>query len=134
MVGEEQEDIVVFGGFEDFSAAFSSDCGFVTLEDAQEESWVDAASFIVNDNACVDIDSGVGVGGFVEDFALEGIFNVVGDVIIGEGDDAFWGESVFFEDLVSVEDIGLVAIIGPGIGAGDQNGPVVGETDCEKAE
>ena len=134
MVGEEQKDVIVFGGLEDFTASFSSDCGFVSFQDVQEDGRVDTGSFVIDNNTSINVNTWVRVGGFVEDFALEGVLDVVSNIIICEGNDAFGGESIFLEDLVGVENVGLVSVVGPGVGASDQDGPVVAKGDTRETK
>lgn len=55
------------------------------------------------------------------------------DIVKGEGDDPVLGESVLLEDLVGVVDVGLVAVVGVGVGTGDQDGPVLAGGEGEQA-
>ncbi len=96
VVREEQEDVVVLGGFEDLAAALAGDCGLVALEDVEEDGRVDAGSFIVDYNTRIHVYTGVGISWLVEDLALEGVLDIISNIIIGEGNNFFWGKSIFF--------------------------------------
>ena len=129
MVGEVDEDVVLAGGLEDL---LSFGCCGISLQDCQKVGGGYVGLGVINFDAFVDIDSCFGVGGFVEDLALEGVADALGDIIVGEGDDVVLGDAVLLDLLVGVEDVGLMPVVGVGVGAGHKHGPV--GADCNAHE
>lgn len=119
MIGEEDENIVIFGGFENTSTADMLNCRFVALKDMKEVFGLNSKPLVINNNSLININSRIGIRGFVEDLALERVLDVMSDIVICEGDDLVLGETVLFEDVVGVVDVGLVAVVGVGVRAGD---------------
>lgn len=97
MVREEDEDVVAWTRLKHF---LSFSCSRVALQNCQEVFRSDVSFGIVQLYAVIDIHSGVAVGRFVEDLALVGVGNTVGDVVVGESDDPLRIESIIDEHLV----------------------------------
>lgn len=70
---------------------------------------------IINLQSSVDINPLFLVTRLIENLSLEGIGKVMCDIIVGECDDAIGIESSLDQHLISVIDIGLVAVIGPSV-------------------
>lgn len=125
MIREEDEDVVIFGRLEDTSAANIMDCRLVTFQNMEEDLGLNCKSFVIDNNPIIDINTRIGISGFVEDFSSERVLDIMGNVVIGKSDDLVLGETVLFKNMVGVVDISLVTIIRVGVRAGYQNGPVV---------
>lgn len=117
MVREKDEDIIILCGLKNPSTSFTSNRSFVSLQNFQKYFRIDIGSFVVNHNSLVDINTWISSWRFVEYFSFDGVFDVVGDVIIGKGNDSVLSETILFEDLIGVKDISLMAIVGIGVGA-----------------
>jgi len=115
VISEVNEDVVSRGTLEDLLSASGSG---VTSEDTEEVLGVDIGTFVVNNAASVDV---VTVW-LVENFSWERIFRVVGDIVEGHGDNVVWVDTVCDESLISVANIGLVAIVIVVVGTGQQDG------------
>ena len=129
VVGEVYEDVVLAGGLEDL---LSLSCCGVSLQNCQEVGGGDLGLGVINFDASIDINSGFGIGGFVEDLALEGVADALCDVIVGEGNDVVFGDAILFDLLIGVEDVGLMPVVRVGVGASHKYGPV--GTDCHTHE
>ncbi len=125
MIRKEDEDIVILGGLEDTSTANIMDCRLISLENMEEDLGLNCESFIIDNNPFIDINSWVGISGLIEDFASERVLDVVGDIVVSKSDDLVLGETVFFKNMVSVVDVGLVTVVGVCVGAGNKDSPVV---------
>lgn len=126
MVGEVQEHIVPRCRLQHPPSPLPCHCRLVAFQHVLEDGRSDIPSSVVDLYSLVDIDSGLLGGRLVEDLALEGVFDVMGDIVVGEGDDVVGVKLVLDEDLVGVEDIRLMPVVGVGVGACDQDGPVGG--------
>ena len=119
MIRKENENIVILGGLKHTSTANTMHCSLITLKNMQEILRFNRESLVIDDNSFVDINTRVGVGWFVEDFSLEWVFDIMSDIIVGEGDNLVLREAVLFEDMVCVVDVSLVSVVGVGVGACD---------------
>jgi hypothetical protein len=65
----------------------------------------------------VDVDTSIDVFtiGSVEDLAWEGVSSVGGDVVVGEEDDLVFRDAIALHDLVGMEHISLVTVVGVGV-------------------
>ena len=101
------------------------DSRLVALKNVKKDFRFNCKSFIIDNNTLIDINSWVGKSGLVEYFAFERVLDIVSNIIVGEGDDLVLRETVLFENVVSVVDVGLVTVVGVCAGPGDEDGPIV---------
>jgi hypothetical protein len=127
VVGEKDEDVIIGSRLENSSGSFSLDGCCVTFQDGEEVVGSDVALGIVDLDAGIDIDALLVVGGLVENFAFEGVVGVVSEVVVSESDDLVGIEAALDECLIGMVDIGLMSVVGPGVGASYEDGPVVTE-------
>lgn len=106
MIGKVDEDLGVGIGLEDFSVS-TSDFSGLSLNDGEEILWGNISTFIVDVATSVDI---LAVW-LVEDLAWEWILRIVRNVIISQGDDLIFWDSVLLHNLIGVADIGLMTIV-----------------------
>lgn len=101
---------------------FSTSSLGITSQDSQKLFWGNILTSVVNLDASVDI----ATIGMIVNLAWEGVLRVVGDVVIHEDDDVVGAHASFNEDLVSVSDISLMAIVPVSIWAGNKDSGVFG--------
>ena len=75
---------------------------FVTFQDMKEHFRLDSQFLVIDHNTIIHVNTWISVGWFVENFSFERVLNVVSDIIISEGNNLVLGESIFFEDVISV--------------------------------
>ena len=97
MIREEDEDVVIFGGLEDTSAANIMDCRLVALEYMEEDLRLDCKSFVIDNYPVIDINPWICISGLVEDFASERVLDIMGDIIVSKGDDLVLGETILLK-------------------------------------
>lgn len=114
MVGEKHKHLVVCGQLEHL-LAFG--CSGIALDDCEEVLRSDICTRIIDLDPAVHINSGALVSRLVEHFAFEGVHNIVGDVVVGEGDDVIPIKATSDQCLVGMEDISLVPVVGVSVGA-----------------
>ena len=102
-------------------AVASSSFASLSLNDSQEVGWCNVFAAVIDVAASVNVFT----VWFVEHLTRERILSVVGDVIIGQGDNLILRDSVFLHDLVGMADIGLMSVVAIARGAGDKDSPVV---------
>lgn len=112
MIGEKDEDLVIGSKLE---YLFALSCGLIPFKNSQEVFRSHISSPIVDLHSRVDIDTRISIGGLVEDLALIGVIDCVGNIIIGESNDVFRIKAIFGESLVSMEDVSLVAVVAVGV-------------------
>jgi hypothetical protein len=125
MIRKEDENVVIFGGLKDTSTANIMDSRLVALKNVKKDFRFNCKSFIIDNNTLIDINSWVGKSRLIENFAFERVLDVVGNIIVGEGDNLVLRETVLFENVIGVVDVGLVTVVGVCIGAGDEDSPIV---------
>jgi len=91
------------------------------LQDSKEVFWSNIVSFVVNIATSVNVLT----VRLIEEFAWDRVLLIICDIIIGHQDDIVCGETVLYEDLVSVADVCLMSIVPEAIRASDEEGPVV---------
>ena len=124
MVCKVKEHIIFACGFKNPLGSFSADCGFVSCQHILEDSWGDIFASVVNFDSFIDINSLIFSWRFIENFSFEGVFDVFSNIIVGQSDDVLGIKIVFDENLISMEDIRLMSIVGVGVGAGNKDSPI----------
>lgn len=133
MVREEHEDIVLGSGLQNSLGSLSFDCISLSLDDIHKDLWRNISPGIINFYSSVDVDSLLVEAWLVEDLAREGVPRVVGDIVEGKGNDILSREIPLSQGFVSIENIGLMSVVEPGVGPSDQNCVLVtcGDADQE---
>lgn len=108
MIGEEDENIVAGTSVEDFLALGGS---LVAFQNGQKVFRGDISFAVIDFDSLVNVNAGFREGGFIENFSFVGVVDAGGNVVIGEGDDVIWIETVIDEHLIGVEDIRLMSIV-----------------------
>lgn len=125
MVSEENEHIIGRSGLQNSFSSLSLHEVLVAFEDSLEDFGSDMQLGVIDFDSLVDVDSWIFVGRLIEDFTLERIGNMVSNVIVSESDDFVGVEAALRETLIGVVNIGLVAVVRPGVGACHQHSPVI---------
>jgi len=120
MISEVDEDFGVGIGLKNLTIS-TSDFSSLALDNGEEVFWGDILTSVIDVAASIHILS----VWLVEDFAWEWVLGVVCDIIIGEGDDLIFGDSVFLHNLIGVADIGLMSVVAVGVGTSYEDGPMV---------
>lgn len=131
MVGEEDEYIIGTSRLQDSLSALALHKGLISLEDSLEHFGSYMRLRVINLQSRIDIHSLVLIGGLVEDLSLVGVGDVMGDIVVGQSDDAIGIESTLDEHLVGMIDIGLVTVVGPCVRTRHQNCPVLARAQCQ---
>jgi hypothetical protein len=113
MIGEEDEDIVSTSRLQHSLSALTLHKGLVSLQDSLEHFGSYMRLRVINLESRVDIHSLVLIGRLVEDLSLVGVRDVMGDIVVGQSDDAIGIETTLDEHLVGMVDVGLVTVVGP---------------------
>lgn len=129
MIGEEDEDIIGTSRLQHSLSALALHEGLVPLKDSLEHFGSDVRLRVIDLDPRVDVHSWVLVGGLVEDLSLVGVGEVMGNIIVGESDDAIGIEAALDQHLIGVVDVGLVAVVGPRVRASHENCPVLARPD-----
>ena len=116
VIREVDENVVVFSALEDLLATGG---GGITGKGSKEVSWGDIFAGVVN----LDTSINVLAVWLVEDLTLVWVGVVVSDIIISESDDVIFMDTILLQDLISVEDIRLMAVVSVAVGTGDQDSP-----------
>ena len=124
VVGEVQEDVIFSSGLKDSSCPDILDACFIASQNILKDGRSYMLASVVDLDPLVDILADVFMGGLVEDFSLEGVPDVVSNIIIGKGDDVVRVKFILEEDLISVVDIRLMPIVGVRVGASNQHSPI----------
>jgi hypothetical protein len=115
VVSEVYEDVVSGSALKNLLSASG---GRVTSEDSEEVLGIDIITLVVNNAATINVLT----VWLVEDLSWERIFWVVGEIIESHGDNVVRINTVLNEELVSVANIGLVAIVVVVVGSCQQDG------------
>lgn len=114
VVGKVNKHVVFTGSLQYSASSGVSDCALVPFQHCPEVFGGDCQFGIVQFDSMVDIHSWVFEGGLIEHLTSEGVGDVGGDVVVGEGDDSVGVETSFDHELVGVVDVCLVSIVGVG--------------------
>ena len=122
VVSEIEEHLGVLIGLQNWS---TSSLG-ISLENSNDVLGSNIFALVVDLAAIIDIGAWSSLlGWLVEDLALEWVSGVVGNIIVSEVDDLVLRDTVGLKDLVSMAGISLVSVVAVGVGAGNENSPVV---------
>jgi hypothetical protein len=130
VISEVDKDVVLGSGLEDLLATNSSG---IASEDSEEISGVDISSLIIDLDASINILSFLQKRRLVENLAGEGVFRVIGDIIVSHSDDVFRGKSVSLQDLISMEDISLMSVVVVIVGTSNEDG-IVGSLNASHGD
>jgi hypothetical protein len=115
VISEVYEDVVSGSALKNLLSASG---GRVTSEDSEEVLGIDIITLVVNNAATINVLT----VWLVEDLSWERIFWVIGEIIESHGDNVVRINTVLNEELVSVANIGLVAIVVVEVGSCQQDG------------
>jgi hypothetical protein len=115
VISEVDEDVVSCSALKNLLSASG---GRVTSKDSKEVLGIDITTLVVNNAASINVLT----VWLVEDLSWERIFWVVGKIIESHSDNVVRINTIFNEELVSVANIGLVAIVVVEVGSCQQDG------------
>jgi hypothetical protein len=115
VISEVDEDVVSGSALKNLLSASG---GRVTSEDSKEVLGIDIITLVVNNAATINVLT----VWLVEDLSWERIFWVVGEIIESHGDNVIRINTVLNKEVVSVANIGLVAIVVVVVGSCQQDG------------
>jgi hypothetical protein len=115
VISEVDEDAVSSSALKNLLSASG---GRVTSEDSEEVLGIDIRTLVVNNTASINVLT----VWLVEDLSWERILWVVGEIIISHGDNVVRIDTVLNKEVVSVANIGLVAIVVVVVGSCQQDG------------
>lgn len=124
MVGVVKEYSIIGGGSEDSSCSFSTDCGSISSQDRQIVGSSGIVTLVIDDASFIVINSWSGGWLVVQGVGVWVVWAFC-NIIVAEDDDLVSIEfSIVDQHVVSVADIGLVAIVSESVGSCDQDGVV----------
>jgi hypothetical protein len=112
VVREEDEHVILRSSLQNFLSLGGS---AVTFEYSLEVLRGNISLRVIDFDSSVDIDTGVVVGGFIVDFAFEGVGGAAGNIVVCHGDDFVGVKASCDETLVGVEDISLMPVVAIGV-------------------
>jgi hypothetical protein len=128
MVGKVQEHSIVLSRLEDTS---TSDSSRISTEDGEIVLWSYILSRVVDNTPNIHIITLCGSGLIVQG-PTQGVLRTIHGIIVRKHDDVLGLVPVTHQDLVGVACVGLVTVVPEAIGAGHEDGELLGTHACRK--